>query len=76
MTKEQEIQALSFDKFQHLLCDNILPYLEPRLIWYAACREEEILRKTELEKYGAEGYILKFDIRKYFNSIDHVVLEE
>ena len=87
--KEREIQALSFaDRvFQHLLCDNILmPYLEPRLIYdNAACREgkgthfalnrlEKFMRE-HYKKYGAEGYILKFDIRKYFNSIDHVVLK-
>ena len=87
--KEREIQALSFaDRvFQHLLCDNILmPYLEPRLIYdNAACREgkgthfaldrlEKFMRE-HYKKYGAKGYILKFDIRKYFNSIDHEVLK-
>ena len=87
--KEREIQALSFaDRvFQHLLCDNILmPYLEPRLIYdNAACREGKgthfalnrlgKFMREHYKKYGAEGYILKFDIRKYFNSIDHVVLK-
>jgi hypothetical protein len=87
--KEREIQALSFaDRvFQHLLCDNILmPYLEPRLIYdNAACREgkgthfaldrlEKFMRE-HYKKYGAKGYILKFDIRKYFNNIDHEILK-
>ena len=27
-------------------------------------------------KHGNDGYILKCDIRKYFNSIDHRVLRE
>ena len=88
--KEREIQALSFaDRvFQHLLCDTILrPYFEPRLIYdNAACRQGKgthfALKRLEqffrdhYKKYGAEGYILKFDIRKYFPSIDHEVLKE
>lgn len=87
--KEREIQALSFSDrvFQHLLCDNILmPYLEPRLIYdNAACREGKgthfALNRLEkfmhdhYRKYGSSGYILKFDIRKYFNSIGHEVLK-
>lgn len=88
--KEREIQALSFSDrvFQHLLCDNVLmPYLEPRLIYdNAACREgkgthfvldrlEKFMRE-HYRKYGANGYILKFDIRKYFNSIDHEILKK
>lgn len=88
--KEREIQALSFaDRvFQHLLCDNILkPYFEPRLIYdNAACREgkgthfaldrlEKFLRE-HYKKHGTKGYILKFDIRKYFNSINHERLKD
>ena len=87
--KEREIQALPFSDrvFQHLLCDNILmPYFEPRLIYdNAACRVgkgthfamdrlENFMRKY-YRQHGAEGYILKFDIRKYFASIDHEVLK-
>lgn len=88
--KEREIQALSFaDRvFQHLLCDTVLrPYFEPRLIYdNAACRQGKgthfALKRLEhffhdyYKKYGAEGYILKYDIRKYFPSIDHEVLKE
>lgn len=88
--KEREIQALSFaDRvFQHLLCDTILrPYFEPRLIYdNAACRQGKgthfALKRLEkffhdhYKKYGSKGYILKFDIRKYFPSIDHEVLKE
>ena len=88
--KERQIQALSFSDrvFQHLLCDNVLkPYFEPRLIYdNAACREgkgthfamkrfEENLRDF-YKKHGSQGYLLKFDIRKYFDSIDHEVLKE
>ena len=88
--KERQIQALSFSDrvFQHLLCDNVLkPYFEPRLIYdNAACREgkgthfamkrfEENLRAF-YKKHGNQGYLLKFDIHKYFDSIDHEVLKK
>lgn len=87
--KEREIQALSFSDrvFQHLLCDNVLmPWMEPRLIYdNAACREgkgthfalnrlEGFLRE-HYRRHGTRGYLLKYDIRKYFNSIDHEVLK-
>lgn len=87
--KERQIQALSFSDrvFQHLLCDKVLmPYFEPRLIYdNAACRVgkgthfamdrlEKFLRE-HYKRYGSKGYILKFDIRKYFESIDHDVLK-
>lgn len=88
--KEREIQALSFaDRvFQHLLCDKVLePYLEPRLIYdNAACRKFKgthfAMRRFKqhlvdhYKHHGAKGYILKFDIRKYFASIDHERLKE
>ncbi len=87
--KEREIQALSYgDRIvQHSLCDNVLgPYLERHLIYdNSACRKGKgthfaIQRLTSFlrdyyRKYGAKGYILKCDIRKYFNSIDHAVLK-
>lgn len=87
--KEREIQALSFaDRvFQHLLCDNVIKqYFEPRLIYdNAACREGKgthfamdrlsLFLREHYREHGADGYILKFDIKKYFNSIDHEVLK-
>lgn len=88
--KKREIQALSYgDRIvQHSLCDNVLgPYLERHLIYdNSACRKEKgthfavnrltgFMRKY-YKKYGMEGYILKCDVRKYFNSIDHTVLKE
>lgn len=86
--KEREIQALSYgDRIvQHSLCDNVLgPYLERHLIYdNSACRKGKgthfaLDRLTcFLRKYyrsnGSNGYILKCDVRKYFNSIDHEVL--
>jgi retron-type reverse transcriptase len=86
--KVREIQALSFrDRVvQHCLCDNILkPYFENRLIYdNAACREGKgthfaMDRLTHFlqehyKQHGAKGYILRYDIRHYFDSIDHGVL--
>ena len=88
--KEREIQALSYgDRIvQHSLCDNVLgPYLERHLIYdNSACRKGKgthfaLDRLTcFLRKYyrsnGSNGYILKCDVRKYFNSIDHEVLRQ
>lgn len=88
--KTREIQALSYgDRIvQHSLCDNVLgPYLEKRLIYdNAACR---VGKGTHFamnrlsgfmaaygRKYKNEGYILKCDIRKYFDSIDHEILKK
>ncbi len=88
--KEREIQALCYgDRIvQHSLCDNVLgPYLDKRLIYdNAACR---IGKGTHfaigrlsgfMAKYGRQyrddGYILKCDIRKYFDSIDHDILKQ
>ena len=87
--KKREIQALSFKDrvVQHCLCDNIVkPYFEPRLIYdNCACREGkgthfamERLTKFMHEHYkehGTKGYILKYDIRHYFDSVDHNVLK-
>lgn len=88
--KEREIQALCYgDRIvQHSLCDNVLgPYLEKHLIYdNSACRKGKgthfsldrltgFLREYN-RKYGEKGYILKCDVRKYFNSIDHTVLKE
>lgn len=86
--KERTIQALSYrDRVvQHSLCDNVLqPYLEPKLIYdnsacrigkgthFAMNRLSDFMRRY-YRKYGCIGYILKFDIRKYFDSIPHVFL--
>lgn len=87
--KEREIQALPFrDRIvQHNLCDNILaPIFERHLIYdNSACRKGKgthfaMNRLTGFfqnfyKKYGTEGYILKCDIYKYFDSIDHKVLK-
>ena len=87
--KTRDIQALAFPDrvVQRSLCDNALrPWFENRLIYdCAACREgkgthfamdrlSEFLREF-YRQYGAAGYILKCDVRKYFDSVDHEVLK-
>ncbi|MDO4962074.1 MAG: RNA-directed DNA polymerase [Eubacteriales bacterium] len=88
--KKREIQASYFrDRvLQHSLCDNILrPYFENRLIYdCAACRQgkgthfamrrlSEFLRKF-YSQHGTNGFFLKCDVRKYFDSVDHEVLKQ
>ena len=87
--KKREIQALSFGDrvVQHSLCDNVLkPYFENRLIYdCAACREGKGTHfamdrltgflRAFYKEHGTKGYILKCDVRKYFDSIDHDVLK-
>jgi hypothetical protein len=88
--KTREIQALPYGDrvVQHSLCDNVLgPYLDRRLIYdNAACRVGKgthfamnrvsgFLRDF-FRKNGCDGYILKCDVRKYFDSIDHEVLKK
>ena len=88
--KEREIQALSYaDRIvQHSLCDNVLtPFFERRLIYdNCACRvgkgthfgmkRLEGFMREHYRAHGAQGYMLKADVRKYFASIDHDVLLE
>ena len=87
--KKREIQALQFKDrvVQHCLCDNILmPFFENRLIYdNCACRIGKgthfaMDRLTgfmadHYKKHGTKGYILKYDIRHYFDSVDHEVLK-
>ena len=88
--KKREIQALSFKDrvVQHSLCDNILmPFFENRLIYdNCACRVGKgthfamdrltVFLVEHYKKHGVTGYILKYDIRHYFDSIDHDVLKK
>ena len=72
---------------QHCICDQVLgPVLENRLIYdNAACRKGKgthfaLARTTQFfvdfhHKYGTDGYILKCDIRKFFDHIDHEILK-
>lgn len=87
--KQREIQSLPFrDRVvQNSLCDNVLrEWFENRLIYdCAACRKGKgthfgmdrlsfFMRDYYREK-GTTGYVLKCDVRKYFESIHHDVLK-
>lgn len=88
--KVREIYALHYrDRIvQHSLCDNVLmPYFERHLIYdNAACRKEKgtLFAMNRLNKFmqahfrenGRDGYFLKCDVRKFFDSIDHAVLKK
>ena len=83
------MQALSYyDRIvQHVLCDEVLtPFFDKRLIYdNCACRIGKgthfaLNRLTHFFRqhyklHGANGYILKCDIRKYFPNIHHDVLK-
>lgn len=86
--KERLIEALSYQDRVVLmaLCSNIIePKLEKKLIYdNVACRKgkgtdfgikrlEQFLH-SYYRKYGNNGYFLKCDVRKYFQSINHEIL--
>ena len=88
--KQREIQALSYgDRVViHTLCDNFIrPELEKRLIFdNCACRQNKgslfainrlcMFLRDFYKKHKNNGYFLKCDIKKYFQSIDHNILKE
>ena len=73
---------------QKILCNKILiPILTKPLIYdnYASLKHRGtsfarkricILLRKYIKKFGANGYILQIDIKKYFDSIDHNVLKQ
>lgn len=86
--KERNIDALQYrDRIvQHSLCDNVIePYMERHLIYdnaasrkgkgtHFAMRRLSRFFRDYVKKYGTEGFILKFDIRKYYDNINHDIL--
>lgn len=87
--KKRNIEALSYKDRVVLmaLCQHIIePKMEKRLIYdNVACRKgkgthfglkrlEEFLHEYYKEYKSNQGYFLKCDIKKYFQSIDHKVL--
>ncbi|MBE7074681.1 MAG: reverse transcriptase [Clostridiales bacterium] len=88
--KEREIQALSYyDRIvQNCLCYNFMvPVYCKKLIYdNAACQKGKgtHFARARLErflhdyykKYGYQGYVLKVDIKKYFNNINHQILKQ
>lgn len=87
--KVREIYALHYrDRIvQHSLCDNLLaPYFETHLIYdNSACRKGKgtHFAMNRLNRFLHEhfrshernGWFLKCDIRKFFDSIDHAILK-
>lgn len=86
--KERVVDAMLFEGriVQHVLCDKILrPYFEARLVKEnCACRQNKgtdyavNLVKQGIVKYlktHPDGWVLKMDVKKYFPSIDRVVLK-
>ena len=86
--KRRTIHALHYrDRVvQHCLCDDVLaPVLEKRLTYdNAACRVGKgtdfararlsgFLRE-HFKQHGTNGYILRCDVRKFFDNINHDVL--
>lgn len=87
--KKRNISALHYvDRVvQHCLCDEILaPEFEKRLIYdNVACRIGKglsfalkrltVFLTEYFRQYGNQGYFLRCDIRKYFDSVDHDILK-
>ena len=87
--KERKIHALHYiDRIvQHCVCDEVLaPTLDRKLIYdNAACRigkgthfaigRVNGFLRSHYNKYGTNGYFLKCDIHKFFDSIDHDILK-
>ncbi|MCF0115213.1 MAG: reverse transcriptase, partial [Erysipelotrichaceae bacterium] len=87
--KDRVINALHYrDRVvQHCICDEVLaPALDKRLIYdNAACRIGKgthfaMKRLTSFlcdfyRIHGRDGYILRCDIRKFFDNIDHEILK-
>lgn len=88
--KVRKINALHYQDrvVQHCICDEVLsPIFEKHLIYdNAACRKEKgthfAIRRLTLffqkyyKKYNSKGYILKCDIKKFFDNINHNILKE
>ena len=87
--KERIIKSISFrDKVvQRSLCDNVVsPLFERHFIYdnfacrkgkgvHAALQQTEQFMRRAYRDNGMESYVLKCDIEKYFDSIDHEILK-
>ena len=86
--KKRDIYALPFrDRVaQHMINNKIEPIVERRFYYHSyACRTDKGMHKAadyaqecirNLSFEGKQVYILKADIHKYFNSVDHEVLKQ
>ena len=83
-----EAPAIRDRIIQKILCQKILvPQLTKSLIYdnYASLKNKgtslarkriNIFLHRYINKHGSHGYILKIDIKKYFDSIDHNILKD
>lgn len=72
---------------QKILCEKILiPQISKYLIYdnYASLKDRgtafarkriDVILRRHIKEYGDDGYILKIDIKKYFENIDHSILK-
>jgi RNA-directed DNA polymerase len=88
--KEREIQAISYEDriVQRAVCDSYLtPLLQRHLYFYnVACRKDKgtSLAMNYLKEslqamwgnYQNEFYVIKIDIKKFFDSMDHNIIKE
>lgn len=87
--KARHIKSVTMDErvVQRCLCDNALvPVLQPTFIYdngastkdkgyhFAIDRCEKHLR-DHYRKYGQDGYVLTFDFSKFFDNVDHQLIE-
>lgn len=88
--KARHIKSVTMDErvVQRCLCDNALvPVLQPTFIYdngastkdkgyhFAIKRCEKHLR-DHYRKYGLDGYVLTFDFSKFFDNVDHQLIED
>lgn len=83
-----EAPAIRDRIIQKVICQDILlPTLTKYLIYdnYASLKNRgtsfarkrvDVMLRRYIRKYGDEGYVLKIDIRKYFDNIDHEILKK
>lgn len=83
--KERKISALPFrDRIvHHAICNIIEPIFEKCFIYDSyACREGKGTHaganriQKFIRKVGSDYYVLKFDVSKYFPSVDHEILKQ
>ena len=88
--KVRRVDALHYrDRVvQHCVCDEALSnIINPKLVYdNAACRAGKgthfsmdrlsAFLRAHYRRYGTEGFFLRYDIRRFFDSIDHAVLKE
>lgn len=87
--KKRQIQAVNNDErnVQRCLCDHcLIPMLEPGFIedntatrkgkgYHYAIRRVRKMLTRHIRRHGLKGYVLMFDFKNYFRSIDHALVK-